>query len=122
MMPDIGARRPQPGDLRIRITIERDDTVRSGTGAKKAWQSPAEVCQVFAGLIADAGTETVLRDAPVAVQTFQWVLRRRTDIQAKMRVKLQESGRSRFFEIHSIELLGAGQGAYMALRTSEVLN
>lgn len=108
------------GDMRTPITIERDDTVRTATGAKgPAWTTPATVANRRALMEAPTmGREAQGRDTPVSAQQYHFTLwRDNVSIHPKHRVKIVERGITRYFEIEAIV---ATQGRFQKLITTEV--
>lgn len=108
------------GDMRTPITIERDATARSATGAKgPAWTTPATVATRRALMEAPTmGREAQGRDTPVSAQQYHFTLwRDNVAIHPKHRVKLVERGITRYFEIEAIV---ATQGRFQKLITTEV--
>ena len=111
------------GDLTDRVTIERDATPKSASGGIKPWTVPEEVARVWARIRPiGAGREIFGNpDWTTGLSAYHIDIRRRVDIDEKMRVKYVENGAgtTRYFSIHSVPL-GGPQDFFISLVCEEI--
>jgi len=115
--------RVRAGDLRYRVTIERDASTTRPSGGIKAWATPATVCEVAAAIVfkVGIGDERINQESVSAVKPCVIWIRWRNDIDEKMRVKYVEpsSGRTKYYQIRSAPLTDRRE-QFMPLTCEEV--
>ena len=108
------------GDLRYRIIIQRDDTVRAASGAKKPFETVFDFASVWGDMqFPSTGREFPGQKFPISYQPTEWIIRRLGGVTSDMRVKFIDGGVERYFPIRSIKRYGP-DSEFMTLSCEEI--
>ena len=111
------------GWFNCRVEIERDDTVRSGGGGKKAWDTPFTVGYAWARMeqvIFAARESQGSPDFPISRTPVNFTVLQRNDVRVDMRLKWLHGEVTRYFQIRSIKQ-GPLTEQTMLIETEEVI-